>query len=240
MHIRTKVSRFGWWWVSAVHDPPEPYRSSFRSAVDSVQHDPQVQALLQTWCAESTGVIPAYEPGHGRSLHLAAPASRLEELAWRTHLDEALVTSLSSEVLGHDDRSCRPSSGLGTCRRSPACCTASVRPAPTPSRAFSGTCCWPRTSCSRCFPRSRASSYRRRTSAARCWAAWRPGLRSSAMPPTPTRPRSSTPCRSWPSEPRSAPWVCWPSARRRHQPGSEPQLVAGLLRSSRSRWGTTV
>jgi len=114
------VSRVGWWWVSAVRDPPEPYRSSFRSAVDSVQHDPQVQALLQTWCAESTGVIPAYEPGHGRSLHLAAPASRLEELAWRTHLDEALVTSLSSEVLGHDDRSLQ--TFVGTRKLSPFSC----------------------------------------------------------------------------------------------------------------------
>lgn len=114
------MSRFGWWWVSAVHDPPEAYRSSFRSAVDSVQHDPQVQALLQTWCAESTGVIQAHEPGHGRPLHLAAPASRLEELAWRTHLDEALVTSLSSEVLGHDDRSLQ--TFVGTRKLSPFSC----------------------------------------------------------------------------------------------------------------------
>jgi len=114
------VSRFGWWWVSAVRNSPEAYRSSFRSAVDAVQHDPQVQALLQTWCAESTGVIPAHEPGHGRPLHLAAPASRLEQLAWRTHLDEPLVTSLSTEVLGHDDRSLQ--TFVGTRNLSPFSC----------------------------------------------------------------------------------------------------------------------
>jgi len=114
------VSRFGWWWVSAVCNPPEAYRSLFRSAVESVQHDPQVQALLRTWRAESSNVTAAYEPCRGRSLHLLGPASRLEELAWRTHLDEELVTSLGIEVLGHDDRTLQ--TFVGTRKLSPFSC----------------------------------------------------------------------------------------------------------------------